>query len=111
LDGTGIPVLKNETEGRKGKLDGLAARVREVRLGRVFTQTSWDNDGVALRGAIENAEQFGDGAEWICNLARQHFPTPFSHRSVQGRLRTGFYSAMSVPGCSPGTGVPQARTG
>jgi hypothetical protein len=104
LDGTGIPVVKKETEGRKGKHDGLPAHTREVKLGCVFTQTGWDKDGFAIRdpdsttytGAIENAEQFGkrlyveawkrgwsraekkvvigDGAEWIWNLAKQHFP-------------------------------------
>lgn len=104
MDGTGVPVVKKETEGRRGKLDGLPAHTREVKLGCVFTQTKWDKDGYALRdpdsttytAAIENAEQFGrrlyveawkrgwsradnkivigDGAEWIWNLAGQHFP-------------------------------------
>ena len=104
MDGTGVPVVKKETAGRKGKLDGLPAHTREAKLGGVFTQTTWDDEGYALRdpdsttytGAIENAEQFGkrlyveawkrgwsraqkkvvmgDGAEWIWNLAKEHFP-------------------------------------
>lgn len=104
LDGTGVPVVKKETAGRKGKLDGLPAHTREAKLGCLFTQTKWDEEGFAIRdpdsttyaGAIENAEQFGkrlyveawkrgwsraatkvvigDGAEWIWNLAKQHFP-------------------------------------
>lgn len=104
MDGTGVPVVKKETEGRKGKLDGLPAHTREVKLGCVFTQTGWDKEGFAVRdrgstsytGAIENAEQFGkrlyleawnrgwsraekkvvigDGAEWIWNIAKDHFP-------------------------------------
>lgn len=104
MDGTGVPVVKKETEGRKGKLDGLPAHTREVKLGCVFPQTKWDKEGFAIRdpdsttytGAIENAEQFGkrlsveawkrgwsqaekkvvmgDGAEWIGNLAKEHFP-------------------------------------
>jgi hypothetical protein len=103
MDGTGVPVVKKETAGRKGKLDGLPAHTREVKIGCVFTQTTWDEEGYALRdpdsttytGAIENAEQFGkrlyveawkrdwsraekkvvigDGAEWIWNLAKEHF--------------------------------------
>ena len=70
----------------------------------MFTQTAWDEEGFAIRdpdsttyvGAIETAEEFGkqlyveawkrgwsraekkvvmgDGAEWIGNLAGQHFP-------------------------------------
>lgn len=104
MDGTGVPVVKKETVGRKGKLDGLPAHTREAKLGCVFTQTGWDKEGFAVRdpdsttyaGAIETAEEFGkrlyveawnrgwsraqnkvvigDGAEWIWNLADQHFP-------------------------------------
>jgi hypothetical protein len=104
MDGTGVPVVKKETVDRKGKLDGLPAHTREAKLGCVFTQTAWDEEGFAIRdpdsttytSAIENAEQFGkrlyveawkrgwsrsekkvvigDGAEWIWNLAQQHFP-------------------------------------
>jgi hypothetical protein len=104
MDGTGVPVVKKETEGRKGKTDGQPAHTREVKLGCVFTQTAWDKEGYPIRdpdsttytGAIETAEEFGrrlyleawkrgwsraekkvvmgDGAEWIWNLADQHFP-------------------------------------
>jgi hypothetical protein len=104
MDGTGVPVVSKETVGRKGKRDGQPAHTREAKLGCVFTQTSWDQDGYAIRdpdsttytGAIETAEEFGrrlyveawkrgwsraqkkviigDGAEWIWNLAAQHFP-------------------------------------
>jgi len=104
MDGTGVPVVKKETEGRKGKSDGQSAHTREVKLGCVFTQTKWDTEGYPIRdpdsttytGAIETAEEFGkriylevwnrgwsraekkvvigDGAEWIWNLADQHFP-------------------------------------
>ena len=104
MDGTGVPVVKKETEGRKGKTDGQPAHTREVKLGCVFTQTRWDEEGYAMRdpdsttytGAIETAEEFGrriyleawnrgwsrakkkgiigDGAEWIWNLAEPYFP-------------------------------------
>jgi uncharacterized protein UPF0236 len=104
MDGTGVPVVKKETEGRKGKTDGQPAHTREAKLGCVFTQTGWDEEGYPIRdpnsttytGAIETAEEFGkrlyveawkrgwsraekkvvmgDGAEWIWNLAAQHFP-------------------------------------
>ena len=104
MDGTGVPVVKKETAGRKGKVHGQPAHTREAKLGCVFTQTRWDDEGYAIRdpgsttytGAIETAEEFGkrlyleawnrgwsraankvvigDGAEWIWNLAQQHFP-------------------------------------
>lgn len=104
MDGTGVPVVKKETAGRPGKIPGQPARTREVKLGCVFTQTTWDKQGYPIRdidsttytGAIETAEEFGrrlyaeaskrgwsrarlrvvmgDGAEWIWNLAALHFP-------------------------------------
>ena len=104
MDGTGVPVVKKETLGRRGKTPGQPAHTREVKLGCVFTQTSHDEKGFAIRdpdsttytGAIEPAEAFGkrlyleawnrgwsralkkvvlgDGAEWIRTLAQQHFP-------------------------------------
>ena len=104
MDGTGVPVVPKETVGRQGRTDGQPAHTREVKLGCVFTQTTWDKEGFPLRdpdsttytGAIETAEEFGkriyleawkrgwsraekkvvmgDGAEWIWNLAEQHFP-------------------------------------
>jgi hypothetical protein len=105
MDGTGIPVGKAETEGRSGKLEGVSAHTREVKLGCVFTQTGLDKQGRPVRdeestsyvAAIETAEEFGlrlhteawrrgwsraqtkvvigDGAVWIWNLADQHFPS------------------------------------
>ena len=104
MDGTGIPVVKKETAGRPGKVEGQPAHTRECKLGCVFTQTTWDKEGYAIRdpdsttytGAIETAEEFGrrmyaeasrrgwsrarlkvvmgDGAEWIWNIAELHFP-------------------------------------
>ena len=68
MDGTGIPVVKKETAGRVGKVNGQPAHTREVKFGCVFTQTSWDDEGYAIRdpgsttytGAIEAASQFGN---------------------------------------------------
>jgi hypothetical protein len=104
IDGTGVPVVKAETEGRRGKIDGQPAHTREAKLGCVFTQTKVDEQGRPVRheasttyvGAIETAQQFGrriyweawqrgwsraekkvmigDGAEWIWNLRQQYFP-------------------------------------
>jgi hypothetical protein len=103
MDGVQVPVVPAETEGRTGRSEGQRARTRECKLGCVFTQTTVDQDGWAIRdpdsttyvGAIETAEDFGfriyteawrrgwewatikvvigDGAVWIWNLADQHF--------------------------------------
>ena len=104
MDGTGVPVVRKETAGRKGKTDGEPAHTREAKLGCVFSQTSCDREGFPIRdpesttytGAIDTAEEFGrrlyreawnrglsrarkivilgEGAEWIRNLAELHFP-------------------------------------
>jgi hypothetical protein len=103
MDGTGVPVTKQESAGRKGKQPDGSSKTREAKLGCVFTQTATDEDGFAVRdpnsttftGAIENCEIFGDriyaeslrrgleraqkvvvlgdGAEWIRNLVELHF--------------------------------------
>jgi hypothetical protein len=103
MDGTQLPMVPAELEGRAGRIPGQPARTREVKLGCVFTQTTTDPEGRPIRdaasttytGAIETAELFGrriyaeafergwdrakkkvvlgDGAEWIWNIADQHF--------------------------------------
>jgi hypothetical protein len=104
MDATGIPVVKNETQGRIGKVEGQPAHTREVKLGCVFTSIGTDKENRPLRdpasttytGAIENAAEFarriyreafqrgwararlkvvlGDGAVWIWNVAAEQFP-------------------------------------
>lgn len=104
MDGTGVPVVPSETEGRSGKVDGQPPHTREAKLGCVFTQTTTDDDGYPIRdpdsttytGAIEDSGEFarriyaaalahgwdraekkvvlGDGAPWIWNLAELQFP-------------------------------------
>jgi hypothetical protein len=49
MDGTGVPVVKAETEGRAGKNEGQPSHTREVKLGCVFTQTTTDPDGRPVR--------------------------------------------------------------
>lgn len=102
-DGTGVPVVPRETEGRRGK-NTDQAKTREAKLGCVFTQTQVNEQGHPVRdegstsyvSAIETAETFGrriygeavgrglyqarqvvvlgDGAVWIWKIAEEHFP-------------------------------------
>jgi hypothetical protein len=104
MDGTGVPAVPEETEGRAGKAADGKAKTREAKLGCVFTQKDFDEEGWPLRdpestsyvGAIETVEEFspriraeavrrgvdraktvivlGDGAPWIWNLAEKQFP-------------------------------------
>ncbi len=104
MDATGVPVVKAETEGRQGHEEGQPAHTRQAKLGCVFTQTKWDEEGYPVRdpdsttyvAAIEPASEFGkrlyleawkrgwsravkkvfmgDGAECNWNIADQQFP-------------------------------------
>ncbi len=104
IDGTGVPVVPRETEGRRGKDATGKAKTREAKVGCVFTQTKEDEKGFPIRdegstsyvGAIETAEDFGpriyaeavrrglrqaqkvivlgDGGPWIWGIAAQYFP-------------------------------------
>jgi hypothetical protein len=104
IDGTGVPMIPAETEGRPGKGEDGKARTREVKLCCCFTQTSLDPAGRPVRdpasssylatfapaapfGTLMAGEArrrgashirqlivLGDGATWIWNLATRHFP-------------------------------------
>jgi hypothetical protein len=104
VDGTCVPMVGRETEGRKGRDETGKAKTREAKVGCVFTQTRVDENGYPVRdeqstsyvGAIEPTEAFGfrvyaeamrrgagradrvivlgDGAQWIWALADMHFP-------------------------------------
>lgn len=103
-DGTGVPMRKEELEGRRGKQIDGSAKTREVKLGCVFLQTQRDAQGHPIRkesstsyvGSFEAAAEFGlllrqearrrglakaakvvflgDGAAWVWELARINFP-------------------------------------
>ena len=103
-DGTGVPMRKEELQGRKGKQADGSAKSREAKLGCVFLQTEVDEEGHPIRkedstsyiGSFEGAPEFGlllrqeakrrglakatkiifigDGAAWVWELARVNFP-------------------------------------
>lgn len=103
-DGTAAPMRKNEVKGRKGKRTGEDAKGREVKVGCIFTQTTVDEDGFAVRdensttyvAGIETSTFFGeriyaeavarglgharrvvilsDGAAYNKTIAQTHFP-------------------------------------
>lgn len=104
FDGTGVPVRKDELEGRRGKQADGSARTREAKLGCVFTQIGLDKEGRPQRdpdsttyvGAIESSTLFGwrmyaealrrgldqaktvialtDGARYNRTIVQTHFP-------------------------------------
>ena len=105
LDGTGVPCVKKDTEGVKGKgVDGKAG-TREMKVGIVGTYRRVNDKGQPVRDplceshivSMKKAAEFGtllrrlalsrgygtdfrvqvvgDGAEWIANIVRIAFPS------------------------------------
>jgi hypothetical protein len=104
VDGTGVPMVPEALEGRRGKQPDGSAKTREIKLGCVFTQHVTDPEGRPLRDpdsttylcGLERAEDFGgrlrreayrrglgqsqrtaflgDGAAWVWELGRINFP-------------------------------------
>jgi hypothetical protein len=107
VDGTGVPMVPEELEGRAGKQPDGSAKTREVKLGCLFTQTTTDEEGLPLRNyqstsyvaGFEAAADFmvrvrqealrrrmaaawlvvllGDGAAWIWEQGQKCFPGAF----------------------------------
>lgn len=103
VDGTGIPVLRREVEGRKGKGADGVARTREAKIGCVFVQGEGgkgkperDPDTSSYVGTMRAADEFasfirkeaqrrgveqadrvvlmGDGGTWIWKTVAPLFP-------------------------------------
>ena len=104
VDGTGVPMVRPELEGRSGRGPDGQAKTREVKLAAFFTQTTTDDEGHPLRdpesttylASFVSSDQFGgqalqaarqrgmaqasqviylgDGAAWVWEIARTCFP-------------------------------------
>jgi hypothetical protein len=104
IDGTGVPMVAAETQGRPGKGPDGQAHTREIKLACLFTQTALDEDARPIRdpdsssylATFDPAARFaqlvdaearrrgaehirqlvvlGDGAVWIWNIADDLFP-------------------------------------
>jgi hypothetical protein len=104
VDGTGVPMVRAELEGRQGRGPDGKAKTREVKLAAMFTQTTTDAEGRPIRdpqsttylASFEGSDAFGgrvrqaalqrgmveagtviylgDGAAWVWEIARTCFP-------------------------------------
>ncbi len=103
-DGTGIPLRKEFLRGRKGKQEDGSAKTHEVKVGCVFTQSPRpdveplrDPDSTSYIATMKRTGDFGpmllkearrrnlgaaaeavfisDGAAWLREIARTHFPS------------------------------------
>jgi len=104
VDGTGVPMVAEELEGRAGKGPDGKAKTREIKLAALFTQTTVDEENHPIRdpqsttylGSFVSSDKFGslvrqaalerglaqagqaiylgDGAAWVWEIARTCFP-------------------------------------
>jgi hypothetical protein len=104
VDGTGVPMVAEELEGRAGKGPDGKAKTREIKLAALFTQTTVDEENHPIRdpqsttylGSFVSSDEFGglvrqaalerglaqagqaiylgDGAAWVWEIARTCFP-------------------------------------
>ena len=74
VDGTGVPVRRSETEGRKGKGEDGQARTREIKLARFFTVSRMDSDGkpVTDPGSPSYVATF-DGKDALAGLVEAEY--------------------------------------
>jgi hypothetical protein len=104
VDGTGVPMIRAELEGRPGRGPDGQAHTREIKLAAFFTQTTRDAQGHPMRdpqsttylASFVSSDRFGglvrraalargvahagrviflgDGAVWVWEIARTCFP-------------------------------------
>ena len=104
VDGTGVPMIRAELEGHRGRGPDGQAHTREIKLAALFTQTTRDAEGDPIRdpqsttylasfvssdlfgGLVRQAALarglaqagrvifLGDGAAWVWEIARTCFP-------------------------------------
>jgi len=124
-DGTGLPMVPEELEGRRGKQADGTAKTRQVYLGCVFTQHRVDEEGHPVRdwesttyvSSFKSSAEFGpclrqdairrgmasagevvvliDGAEGLENLGKQNFKQKNGEACVQ---IVDFYHAVEHAG-------------
>lgn len=92
IDGTGVPVIPRETEGRSGRQADGGAKTREMKLAVVWTAECTDEKGrprtdagsVSYNAAIETASTKDTAVEL----------SPFAQRVYREAVRRGFYGAQ-----------------
>jgi len=91
MDGTGCPVRKEETEGRKGKQPDGSAKTREVKLAVVFSADSRDKNGTPSRD--KGSASYNAAIESAATLDVDESLSEFAQRVERETQRRGFDKA------------------
>ena len=109
MDGTGCPVRKKETEGRKGKQPDGSSKTREVKLAVTFSADSLDKNGIPTRdkgsvtynAAIESAatdDLDKNISDFACRLERETKRRGFDKAGRQVILGDGAVWIWNIAG-------------
>ena len=91
LDGTGVPVRKEETEGRPGKQADGTGRTREVKLSTVWSAEARDKEGRPVRDA--GSVSHNAAIESVATRDTDREFAPFVRRVLREIERRGFLDA------------------
>jgi len=88
VDGTGIPIRKEELEGRQGKQPDGSAKTREVKLVTVWSAEARDKDGWPVRD--QGSITYSAGIESAAQKDVDKVPSEFASRVWREAQRRGF---------------------
>ena len=91
MDGTGVPVRREETEGRAGKQPDGSAKTREAKLATCWSCESLDPEGLPVRD--RDSVTYSAAIESAASLDTDPNPAPFACRVTREARRRGFDQA------------------
>ena len=92
LDGTGVPVRKEETEGRAGKQPDGSAKTREAKIAVVWSADTRGKDGRPARDP--DSATYNAAIETIAGRDTDPDPSPFAGRVLREAERRRFRNAQ-----------------
>ena len=91
LDGTGVPVRRSETQGRKGKQPDGSAKTREAKIVAVWSAETTSADGSPRRDP--DSATCNAAIETVAGRDTDTEPAPFVERTVREAKRRAFEAA------------------
>jgi hypothetical protein len=88
VDGTGIPMRKEELAGRSGKQADGSAKTREVKLCTIWSAESRDKEGRPTRD--DGSISYSAAIEGAASLDTDTAPSEFAERAMREATRRGF---------------------
>jgi len=91
MDGTGVPMRPQETQGRLGKQPDGSAKTREVKLVTVWSAEGRDQEGLPVRD--RGSVSYSAAIESAASNDTNELPSEFAQRAEREGRRRGFHQA------------------